>query len=346
MGKALIIIVLGAGFLLARQGFGNQLTEQESRKDQVEYENEVLAREIARSGFNVAMGIAREHPNALDTAVLSVDAADGKADGRFSGLARGGQYAVLAETTTGHGIRVTSTGYYGGKWVDGKYVGGAKYTMTDSYRIRVLEVREDGMLDVEFLASVAGYCSAVFMEEWHDGEVTATRMIFPAGHNRNGEQPASAFYVKAGTQLNFFIGVDQNCSSELKPANECTVRRYMRSYPLANLSSEWNYIHNALDIPVGSMEQAQESLWGLVEQKPSDRQSWRIAWEDIHNTSWDNPTGTNPSTSIQAFKIQGYNGTGWADPRRQRLPHAHRGRARSERPADSGRDPPDPDEGV
>ena len=268
MGKALIIIVLGAGFLLARQGFGNQLTEQESRKDQVEYENEVLAREIARSGFNVAMGIAREHPNALDTAVLSVDAADGKADGRFSGLARGGQYAVLAETTTGHGIRVTSTGYYGGEWVDGKYVGGAKYTMTDSYRIRVLEVREDGMLDVRFLASVAGYCSAVFMEEWHDGEVTATRMIFPAGHNRNGEQPASAFYVKAGTQLNFFIGVDQNCSSELKSADECTVRRYMRSYPLANLSSEWNYIHNALDIPVGSMEQAQESLWGLVEQLP------------------------------------------------------------------------------
>lgn len=320
MGKAALILVMGASMLLVRQAFTNSSTQLESQKDQVEYEYEVLAREIARSGFNVAMGVAREHPNAIDAGVYAIDLADGSEDGVFTGDARGGVYAVRAESVSGHSLRLTATGYYGGTWEtqpDGskKYTG-AKYTMSDTYRIRVLEVRSDGVLDVAFLASVAGYCSAVYMEEWRDGEVQSTRMIFPSGHNRDGSTPSSSFYVSAGTQLNFFIGVDQNCSEELRTTDTCTVRKHMMSYT-NNVPSVYDYTHNALDIPVGSMEQAQESIWGLVEQLPSDRQRWRIAWEDIHNTSWDNPTGTNPRSSIQAFKIQGYDvnrdgrGDGW-----------------------------------
>ena len=332
MGKALLIIVLGAGFLLARQGLGNQITEKETRKDQVEYEEEVLAREIARSGFNVGMGIARKHPNALDTAVLTVDQADGRVDGVYSGSARGGQYAVRAETMSGHSIRITATGYYGGVWEDGAYVGGASFTMSDSYRIRVLEARHDGELDVSFLASVAGYCSSVYMEEWYADEKVATRMVFPSGHNRDSAELPSSFFVRAGTQLNFFIGVDQNCNSEVeitgaRAVNECTARRYMDGYSTDSpntsqwarrLDNEWDYMHNALDIPADGMDQAEEEIWGLVEQNPRDRQRWRIAWEDIHNTSWDNPRSLNPRNSIQAFKVQGYdvngdgNGDGWA----------------------------------
>ena len=326
MGKAILLLVLGAGMILMRQAFNNQITERESRKDQVDYEYEVLAREIARSGFNVAMGIAREHPNAIDAAVYSIDVADGTNNDVFTGEARGGEYSVRAETISGHSLQVTSTGYYGGSWEpdlttpapnDSVYTG-ASYTMSDKYRIRVMEVRTDGMLDVEFLASVAGYCSAVFMEEWNDGVQGETRMIFPSGHNRDGATPASAFYVTAGTQLNFFIGVDQNCTSELAAsADDCTVRSHMMDYNLNNLATEWDYTHHALDIPEGAMDQASESIWALVEQKPTDRQRWRIAWEDIHDVSWDNPNSTDPSSSIQAFKIQGYDtdndgvGNGW-----------------------------------
>ena len=323
MGKALLIIVMGAGIVLARHALSGVETGMMSREDQLEYEEEVLAREIARSGFNVAMGIAREHPNSLDAAVAAIHNSDGTVDTRMRGDARGGEYVVRAETLTGHVLRITSTGYFGGHWATDDagnpvYKDGGTYTMSDNYRIRVLEVKQDGMLDTAFLASVAGYCSSVFMEEWYDDSLVATRMIYPAGHNRNGATSASSFYVRAGTQLNFFIGVDQNCSEKLSSSTStCEERTYMFEYDYDPSSSDWNYVHHALDVPEGAMSQADESIWALVEQHPGDRQRWRIAWEDIHNTSWDRPNGTNPRTSIQAFKIQGYDtdgdgvGNGW-----------------------------------
>jgi len=346
MGKALLIMVLGSSLILAKQYFSNQNTERESRQDQVSYEEEVLAREIARSAFNFAMGMARENPNALDAAVTAIHSADGVANGAagadtmYAGTARGGQFRVEAVAQTGHTLRVTATGFYGGSFntagryvkrlPNGREVPAATYTMSDSYRIRVLQVREDGELNTSFLSSVAGYCSAVFMQEFRDEQLLSTRMVFTAGHNRDGATPTSRFYVQAGTQLNFFIGVDQNCSTEpASSATACTIRTTMFNYTFnasqynsdgvrRQSSYDYEYVHNALDVPVQALDRAEESPWALVEQHPSDRQRWRIAWEDIHTTSWNNPTGNDPRSSLQALKRQGYDtnndgrGEGWA----------------------------------
>ncbi|MEM1055090.1 MAG: hypothetical protein AAGI52_06155 [Bacteroidota bacterium] len=320
MGKAALLIVMGASMLLMRQAYNNQITERESREDQVEYEYEILAREIARSGFNVAMGIAREYPNALDAGAYAVDMADSTLDGRYTGTARGGLFAVRAQPTSGHSLLITSSGYYGGEWVTDaageRTYTGASFTMSDSYKIRVLEVREDGVLDLSFLESMAGYCSTVFMDEYRGDELTETRMVFASGHNRDGVRPPTSFYVTAGTQLNFFIGVDKNCSDKFSTsATTCQAREHIINYDYdpASVGSKYDHVHYALDIPTDDISKMTESAWGMVEQRPSDRQAWRIGWEDQARSSWDNPNSSNPANSLWALKRLGYDGNGWAE---------------------------------
>ncbi len=322
MGKALLIIVLGAGFLLARAGFSNQITERESRKDQVEYEEEVLAREISRSAFNVAMGIAREYPNSLDAGANAVDQADGSADGLYSGSARGGLFAVRAEALTGHALKVTSTGYFGGVWETNaageKSYTGESYTMWDTFDIRVLEVREDGVLNTSFLESQAGYCSAVYMDEYRGEEFIGTRMIFAAGNRRDGSRPPMSIYVQAGTQLNFFIGVDTNCSGKFSTsATTCESLTYAinDTFDINDVgrNKRYDHLHYALDIPSGDITKMEEAVWGMVEQNPKDRQRWRIGWEDLERPDWDDPNSSNPKSSMQALKRLGYDGRGWPE---------------------------------
>ena len=318
MGKALLIIVLGAGVLLAQQSFTNQTTEKESRKDQAVYEEEVLAREIARSGFNVSMGIAREYPNSLDAGANAVDMADGVADGKYTGTARGGVYAVRAQALTGHTLKVTATGYYGGTWENGAYVGGESYTMWDTYKIRVLEVRQDGVLDTSFLESLAGYCSTVFMDEYYGDELQDTRMIFASGKNRDSARPPVTVYVRAGTQLNFFIGVDKNCSDRFSTdATACEAMSHVLGYEFSlsdvGAGKAFDHTHYALDIPTGDISRMEESVWGMVEQHPGDRQRWRIGWEDQNRTAWDNRNSDSPANSFWALKRLGYDGNGWTE---------------------------------
>jgi hypothetical protein len=341
MGKALLIIVLGGGIVLGRQMFSNQATEMESRQDQVDYEEEVLAREIARSAFNVAMGTAREAPSAIDAAVAAIHSADGTADSVYVGEARGGHFHVRAATETGHSLRVTATGYFGGYFNDdgeyvkrnryGREVPGAMYTMSDQYRIRVLEVQEDGELDVEFLSSEAGFCSSVFMQEFRNGELISSRMIYASGRNRDGSSTESHYYVQAGTQLGFFIGVDEDCSEQPSSPTTCELRTALMDYDynpaqyagdgsqVTTGVGDWDYVHHSLNVPQGAIDRTTESIWAMVEQHPTDRQHWRIAWEDVHNGAWNNPNSPNPASSLYALKREGYDrdgdnrGDGWSE---------------------------------
>src|SRR5690606_34839150 len=76
----------------------------------------------------------------------------------------------------------------------------------------------------------------------------------------------------------------------------------------------------AIEVDVEELREIEESIWDLVEHHPVDNQRWRIGWEDIHNTSWDRPEGTDPRNSLQALKLYGYDlnndgrGDGWTRP--------------------------------
>ena len=141
--------------------------------------------------------------------------------GRFTG----GSYTVKAQLTSGHSVRVVATGTFGE----------ASYTMHDEYRVHVLTAREGGIVDVSFIESMAGYCSAVYYQAYtldmEEGEEPEPIMLFaPDNRDRSVARPARMIWVEPGTQMNFFIGVDKNCST--RPTKEmptCQARAHARN---------------------------------------------------------------------------------------------------------------------
>ena len=304
MGKALLVLVLGSGLILTKQLFNVTEQERETSKDQVSYQEEVIAREIAQSAFNVGMGVVRSHGEKLPQGVVDLNGASntGRIGVHTEGRFGGGEYEVRADLTSGHSVRVTATGTYRG----------AEYVMHDEYRIPVLTAHEDGMVLVEVTETTAGDCSGIFYQAYtldlSEGEVPDPVMLFPP--DKNGRPTTQPIYVEAGTQMNFFIAVDQNCS-ERPPTTtpQCEVRADAQDYVFD--ASDFDHVHNALDVKAGALDQTRESIWSFVEQHPNDRQRWRIAWEDIHNEGWDNKTSKDPLSSLQALKTRGYEGLGW-----------------------------------
>lgn len=301
MGKALLIILLGAGLVMARQAYHNGIINNKTSAVQVEYEEQVLAREIARSAFNVAMGRVRSHGEGVDLGVEAVMGENGKG---MSGKDRGGTFSARAYALSGHSVQVVSTGRFGD----------AEVTMHDSYRVPVLIARERSRLDVRFIESRAGYCSAVFMQKYlpetAPEDQPEPQMIFTAGKGRDGSRNPISTIVEAGTQLNFFIGVDKRCSMQTKKTG-CELREYLTEYEYD--PDDFNHVHYALNIPVNDFTKATEAVWGMVEQAPGSRQRWRIGWEDQHKTKWDNPDSDDPARSMQALKRYGYDGNGWTE---------------------------------
>lgn len=313
MGKALLVIVLGAGLVLTTQLLNVTEHESETAKDQTEYREEVIAREIAHSAFNVGMGVVRATGDDIQSGIRDLNGASGKGrSGSYkSGRFASGTYTVTAEQTSGHSVRIVATGVYGD----------AKYTMHDEYSVPVpvLSAQKDALLEVDFLESHASYCSAVFYQAYTPkmkaGTIPTPILLFPpAARHDLAEEPSQTVYAEAGTQMNFFIAVDKDCSTQLQFASltECGTRGKAQGYSFS--ASDFDYLHYALDVEAGALDRAKESSWAFVHQKPGDTQRWRIAWEDMHFAEWTNPAEAdkdNPEQSLEALKRLGYDGTGW-----------------------------------
>ena len=71
MGKALLVIVLGAGLVLAKQLYSATEHENRTTRNQAAYQEEVIAREIAHSAFNVGMGEVRAYGENVMSGVAS-----------------------------------------------------------------------------------------------------------------------------------------------------------------------------------------------------------------------------------------------------------------------------------
>jgi hypothetical protein len=327
MGKALLIMVLGTGLFVSMGYMSTQEGLVRTASQQAGYEEEVLAREIARSGFNVAMGIIRPYgANLLD----AVNAVNGTA-GVMSGSHQGGEYRVRARLLEGFTVEVIATGYFGGHWDGETYEDGARHVMADRYQVPVLMARRCSALRVQFIQSQAGYCSAIYLQRYPLGvtaaNLPAPEMLFAASHNADYDTLTVNKYVDAGTQMNFFIGVDQNCST--RPGGASGPISTVRAYDVLShvyRASDYDYVHQALELQVERLDDMSESPWALVEQHPDDNQRWRIGWEDIHNTSWLNRNTTNPRNSLYALKEFGYdtNGDGRGDGWTQRDSYGYR----------------------
>ena len=359
MGKAALLITFGAALFVAQGLLSQTETERHTAKNQGDFENGVVAREIARSGFNVAMGILRDNGNDLHGAIKAINI-DGTGKKYLEGQHQGGTFRARAELVNGEVVRITSVGYIGGEFrrlsgsedpeagwcreqdpFSREYYTGACHTMSDvtgdspiyEYELPsgdpLTAKLECGKLEVEFIDSMAGYCSAVYLERTlplgitegpdpNAGDPEPAEMIFIPGNNRNGQQLTVSKYIRGGTQMNFFIGVDKNCSTR---ATSTSVEGYPQFTGSIANPAPYDHLHYALQEEVGKFGDMSETPWAFTEMHTESlnedettglvTQRWRIGWEDQHIAAWDNPSSSDPRNSLQALKSQGYDGLGW-----------------------------------
>ncbi|CAN5631647.1 hypothetical protein BH23BAC4_BH23BAC4_10310 [soil metagenome] len=304
MGKAALIAVIAASLA----GMSMYMSNLGARYDQTHaetYQQELMiAREIARTGYAIAVGIAREHGDNLIAAVQAVNGAEGA----LTGEQQGGHYVARAVHYDGHTLAISATGHYGG----------AEATVGDQLRVRVLEVRRRGVLSAQFLQSMAGFCSAVYLQQHLPGvaasEQPAPQILFEPNNRRDGLGATFSDTLEVGTQLNFFIGVNRNCGRRPSgiPTDPAAYAQWLAGFRRQHVfnAANYNHIHYALEVPA-DLDNIRESPWAMVEQHPNDDQRWRISWEDQHIGSW--LSGTTIHSSLELTKQLGYDGIGWVD---------------------------------
>ncbi len=355
MGKAALLIAFGASLFIAQGMVSQNETERHTTHAQADFEEGVVAREIARTGFNVAMGILRSHGNDLHGAIKAINKHGAKK--YLEGQHQGGTFRVRAELKDGNVVQVISAGYIGGTFktlngnqkpepgwcrepdpVTGELYTGACHSMWDAssplyeYELPsgdpLVAKMECGKLETTFIESQAGYCSAIFLErrlpdptnedDPNAGDPEPPEMLFLPGRNRDGQTLSVSKYVTGGTQMNFFIGVDQNCS--LRPTAPVPVEEFPAFTGSESNPAPYDHLHYALMEDVGEFGNMAETPWAFTEMHPDgisqngsgqEVQRWRIGWEDQHITAWDNPGSSNPANSLQALKRLGYDGNGW-----------------------------------
>ena len=338
MGKGLLMLVTATliGGTIAWSQINR--TNLETTDRQSERQEEILAREIARSGLSMTVGLMREdertHPDSTTTMQLRVDRVNGP-DGMVTAEYKGGRYEATAERVSLNAFAVESHGYYG----DAHAVVRLGYDSPASGVVpkEVLEVKEPSTIHVEFIKSIAGYCSAIFLQRYvptEGGQYQALdpEMLFVAGHNRDGEgMEYKSVELQPGERLNFILGVNQSCS--LNPLHKNAHADVIQSEGQVKSDDDrFNYLHNALEEGVEELDAMREGKYALIERSEYNSNQYRIAFEDQNhfgdeqfadikkngygNEHWRN-TGTryNPNWT--------YGGTGWnVDP--STSPHNYR----------------------
>lgn len=314
MGKALLIAVAGCALFSGWALFGGQQANVDTQRAQRNYQDGLLAYQIARSAYNAAYADA--------SAATSLAAGAALVHGR-RGSFLGGRYEVRAEVE-GSSLVIEGVGYFGGQPGDDDWPRATR---------RVGDRRLDGgilladpainaprRLHARFLRSTAGYCSAVFLQQFlpdvDPDEQPAPEMIYESGHYRDGDTTSFRALIQPGTQVNFFVGVDQRCVREpdrLPGMSNAAWTAFLRNWRATTpfRAADYDYVHPALDIPIDDIAAARESPWAFLQQNAVGGERWRIAFEDIHNLAW--LSGTTRQTSLSLTKRYGYDGSGWAD---------------------------------
>ncbi len=321
MGKFSLLVVLGAvlgGAIMMQQTSGTSVLSTRNHADRQE---EMLAREIARSAYNDLLWEAREferaHPSKTVAEIIEgVNGVYGK-DGK-TGAYQGGTYAVKLVPASASSYGVESKGHYGS----------AEHGVeAPQLRKGTLVVTSPSTFKATFLESQAGYCSAVYLQrsvpkamlngaDNLDGlAVVSTtpnglyatlepELIFASGKDRNGADANYETLLQPGTQLNFILGVDgSDCKGKGKK--------------MKVTDSEYMYYHPALLDGADDLGEMHEGRFAMIEQHPEHPEKYRIAFEDLIKFSDAQHADVKANSygkekwEKQANGTYSYGGTGW-----------------------------------
>ncbi len=281
MGKAAILLVVAGligGTLLMYQATQATLDIDASEADRQE---ELLAREIARSGYNAMESKARriifDNPDIRPDDLVETA-------GTLEGDYEGGRYTAHLRHIGGSGYIVEATGSYGK----------ASYTMNGQSVTRTLRADEDVVLQSSYYGSMAGYCSGLYVELWdpdHEDDPDYEPehdMLFPPQNRHNHIPRVDGVAVRdyervipAGTQVNFVLAVDKSCDA---------TGDFPGMYSDADIVvpfdyNRYNHYHWALEITAGEFEEMQEGMYAMVEESKSTPGVYRLTFEDLRKFS-------------------------------------------------------------
>ena len=308
MGKGLLLLVTAT--LIGGTIAWNQLnrTNIETTARQSERQEEILAREIARSGLNMTVARMRQderlYPDSTTSMQARVDRVNGN-DGVIVAEYKRGHYEARVERVSVNAFAVRSDGHYGDAMATVQV--GHDSPASGLVPKEVLEVRHPSTVDVRFIKSIAGYCSAIFLQRFVPMENGSGRyealepdLLFASGHNRNGHgMDFHELVLQPGDRLNFILAVDQGC--RLKGRTDITSKH-----------PHFNYLRNGLEEGVEELAEMKEGKYALIERSEADPHQYRIAFEDLEGFT---------DAQIADIKKNGYGNQQWRNTGNKRRPN-------------------------
>ncbi|MDQ7039523.1 MAG: hypothetical protein Q9M35_01100 [Rhodothermus sp.] len=288
------VILIGSVLLLQAD-----ISRLQADDRQVRRQEETLAREIARSAHERVLALARElevqHPEW--TVGELVAAVNGEA-GRLTGSLQGGSYEAWL-----YAIGGTGGASYGAVAI-GRY--GRATHRIGSRRVlqSTLEVAaQPSQVKVTFLESMAGYCSAIYLQRYvprEDGTYDAQEpeLVF-APQNRHGADgtPSERLFetvLNPGERANFILAVDKDCS--LRGRTDVPARERVGN------QRYFDYLRPALVESVSDLRQMQEGDYVMIQPHPVKPNTWRLAFEDLQ---------ISPTDKLWDVKRYGYGDMRW-----------------------------------
>ncbi len=310
MGKFVVLLataaILGTGMALFQVDRSSVATDEK----QAERQAQIIAREIARTGHNIMVSKARklqvENPDTpLEDIVEMINGEQGQG---IDGEHGGGYYNARLILTSAATFAVESVGTF---QLNEHEVTSVRSEESGFLADGTLEVPSPSILQLEFLESMAGYCSAIYVQRLVPSTVGGVtiftegtpELAFVPGNNRDGDTTSpSDFILNPGERVNFILAVDADFNCE----------RRGQDIPITDPS--FNYTRNALDNDIDvETDDLQEGKYAMIQEKPGEPGVWRIAFEDLYFSDSKLADVKENSYGGRRWRRGTYGGSGWHD---------------------------------
>lgn len=348
MGKAVLFVVIatiiGGSYVL----FQSNVASVETDKRQAERQYEMLAREIARSGLSRVLATTRQLDQQYPDASMGqiVQMVNG-AGGAITGAYQGGEYRAWIYQASPSAFGAMSEGMIITEKSGAVAGGDQRGTLVDTtmHRIpggqrtasgiipdqKVPQVTVPSRLEVEFLESMAGYCSAIFLQRLvpknnngHGNNCDGVDGGNPGG-SKEGEDSdpgvddecnvnGKSRWRALEPELIFAPGNNRDGAAALYDAiidpgtrlnfilavdadNNCE----MRGQTVDVKNRTFNYTRDALLDDVSDLNEMLEGPYAMIQERPGVSGTWRIAFEDLKFSD----------DQLQDIKQNGYSNNSW-----------------------------------
>lgn len=319
MGKYILLVVAAVMAGSSMLMYQSQKTSLDTDQRQAERQEKIIARQIARTGYNAVLAEARVEEN-LDKKVNQIV----QSVGTISGSYQGGTYEAWLEKISPTAYRAVSVGELESS-VASIGTGGpstVSHRIEESHKNNIMPpastptVSDSSELQIEFKESMAGYCSAIFLQRLvpkdnngHGNNEDGVDSSNP-GKSKEGEDTlcedgtycddemhtgnGNGKFWKLNPELVFVPGNDRdgaethfediiypgtrlNFILAVDADNSCEARGEEITIDDPSI----DYVRNSFAEDVGEFGKIHEAPYSLMQEHPSQPGVWRIAFEDL-----------------------------------------------------------------